>query len=290
MKTIMIYSAALLLGTAASAQSPANEKPDSLHIHIVQQKNGKHVVIDTVVAASQQEEISQYLQMRGIYLPAPPPVPDSANKMVMLHMQRFGTDSGMIFREIDGPPVLVDGMVFIDSDAPFPPPLPPMPPDALSPLESLESLPPMPPMPPMHEMRIYHAAPGDSALGFETIIICDSAAGKGAGRKCIVHTTAPGTPPPPPAKRREAPPAEMLTVFPNPSTGRITLSFEIPGPGKTIICITDANGKVVYREETGEQFAGKYVNEIDLSKNGKGIYNIEVRKADMILVRRVVVQ
>ena len=97
------------------------------------------------------------------------------------------------------------------------------------------------------------------------------------------------SPPSPPLKQGEAGTIQQMTVYPNPSGGNITIEFNIPGIAKTSISVTDMNGKEVYSENLGEAFAGPYKKEINLG-TVKGTYTVTVKKADTVLVKKVLVQ
>lgn len=315
MKTTFTLAAVLLLsGTAAAQQA----QPDSMRVHIIENKNGQLLEIDTVFPASGHAQFEAWLQAQGIELPPPPPP---------------GGNPVFFEQEIEGEPGARHAH----------PPHPPLPPMAHG--DSLH-----------HVMIIREMHEGDSTMVFvrthdgkqgepllrdpagrhmvirkgdsaqcrqmhrEVLIIDgDTTNGKKVQKVIIVHPAPPVPPAPPVAPGGEIPPVppvpplppvpaeqkkqdgqkqaprvapagELMTVFPNPSTGNITLTFELPGKGKTNIRITDLNGKTVYEEQLGEAYSGRYTKDIDLSKYGKGIYMVEVRKADNVLVKKVVVE
>ena len=59
--------------------------------------------------------------------------------------------------------------------------------------------------------------------------------------------------------------------------------------GTKILAITDMNGKIVYTEQLGTS-TEKLSKEIDLSKNAKGMYNVEVDKGGNVIVKRISVE
>lgn len=74
----------------------------------------------------------------------------------------------------------------------------------------------------------------------------------------------------------------LLSVFPNPTTGYIKITYasttECPpaGWGGTLhVNIINENGKTVF-SETIYDFEDEYIREVDLSKEFKGLYIIEV--------------
>ena len=99
---------------------------------------------------------------------------------------------------------------------------------------------------------------------------------------------APATAKKTPDVKQVSSPDEMV-VYPNPSSGHITIDVNMPGKGKADLTITDMNGKVVYSEQLPET-DGKISKEIDLSKNGKGMYSIRLSKGGKVIVEQVVVE
>lgn len=81
---------------------------------------------------------------------------------------------------------------------------------------------------------------------------------------------------------------EKMNFYPNPNNGKFNLSYELDTKGKTTVSIYDESGKKVYFEELSE-FTGKYEMEIDLSKDGKGIYFINVNQDKKSLTKKVIV-
>src|SRR6267378_4079780 len=67
----------------------------------------------------------------------------------------------------------------------------------------------------------------------------------------------------------------MLNVFPNPASKNITIIFSTSTKNKLLLKITNELGETIF-SETKKDFSGKYVNTIDLSKQPKGIYFVEM--------------
>jgi hypothetical protein len=65
---------------------------------------------------------------------------------------------------------------------------------------------------------------------------------------------------------------EDLSVYPNPSSGLISLSTTFKG--KTLIIVTNITGEIVYNEEVQISSSSKVT--IDLSKQSNGVYLVKV--------------
>jgi len=80
-----------------------------------------------------------------------------------------------------------------------------------------------------------------------------------------------------------------MVVFPNPSRGKFNLIFENEYTGKLFINIKDLSGKTIrqYYADKNESF---YLEEIDLSKFGKGIYFIDVNYNDKKEIVKLVIE
>jgi len=72
-----------------------------------------------------------------------------------------------------------------------------------------------------------------------------------------------------------------IQIYPNPSTG----VFTVQGKNITKITITDLNGKTILVIKDITEF-----NNIDLSKQAKGIYMVKILKNDNIIMEKVVIE
>ncbi|MBA3970987.1 MAG: T9SS type A sorting domain-containing protein [Bacteroidetes bacterium] len=77
-------------------------------------------------------------------------------------------------------------------------------------------------------------------------------------------------------------------VFPNPTPGIFQLIFSSSFKGNAIINVIDSKGIKVYNS-TVSSFSENFQKEIDLSKNSKGIYLIEIITDDKRIVKRIIV-
>ena len=80
-----------------------------------------------------------------------------------------------------------------------------------------------------------------------------------------------------------------LEVYPNPSEGVFTVSFEQNNKVNTSIVVTDISGKTVYTEQLGD-FSGKYKKEINLNEFGSGTYLINVQSGKDTKTTKVIVK
>jgi hypothetical protein len=74
-----------------------------------------------------------------------------------------------------------------------------------------------------------------------------------------------------------------INVFPNPSTGKITVRFDADFNG-AVVQVYSLNGEMVT-----ETHVTNSEMEIDLSKKAKGAYFIQVTKGDLPLMNKKVV-
>lgn len=287
MKKILLTAAACIAGFfCLHAQSPNH---DSIHIHVIKNQNGNILEIDTAVAAGQAENLAQWMSAQGIEM-APMPGQADSMQMMFVEVQELMSDSAdveMLMRIPMPPPC---------------PPLPPLPPgeapEAPEMMMIINEAPPAPGAEPVKIVRVVKALPpGEPGNeNRQVIVLCDSTQKNTTVKRMVVVTEdiSPARVPAPPAppataEKKTTLATELMTVYPNPTDGNITLSFEIPGTGKTYITITDVNGKLVYEEQLGEAFSGRYKKEINIG-TAKGSYFIEVKKAGTVLVKTVLVQ
>lgn len=289
MKTTFLTAATLFcIAGAGSLQAQTASQPDSIRVQIVKNINGNELQIDTAVPVAQQQSLMTWLSSQGIEMTIPGiPGDTMLHKMIMITMDGDSMNPNSSMRMIPPPPKpgepagMKRMMVISDENGEtqvitLPPAVP--------------QLPGAPPAPP--------AMPSCPAKGENTTVIVmrDS-----TGKETVIHKqviimdskdgNAPQSPaaPPAPALKKAGSDGNEINVYPNPTEGHITLSFHLEGTGKTNIRITDMNGKIVYEEQLGEAYSAPYSKEIDLG-GGKGMYTIEVRKGDNVLVRKVMVQ
>jgi hypothetical protein len=74
-------------------------------------------------------------------------------------------------------------------------------------------------------------------------------------------------------------------IFPNPSDGQFSFSFTTT-PGPLFVSITDAQGKVVFREQN-ENTTGYYIRNIDIKDRPQGNYIISVTQDDKVFTQQI---
>lgn len=76
-----------------------------------------------------------------------------------------------------------------------------------------------------------------------------------------------------------------LTLFPNFSSGKISLSFNLASKGNTKVTILDSDLKQLFKDEANG-FSGNYIKQIDLPKNG--VYYITVSQNGNWFIRKLI--
>ncbi|MCB9232072.1 MAG: T9SS type A sorting domain-containing protein [Bacteroidia bacterium] len=78
-----------------------------------------------------------------------------------------------------------------------------------------------------------------------------------------------------------------LSVFPNPSAGKISISFQSPAHASLDLQILDPMGKLLWQAH--ENHARELHKQVDLSHLSAGIYFLKISSADRQMVRRLVI-
>ena len=86
----------------------------------------------------------------------------------------------------------------------------------------------------------------------------------------------------------EASETQALHVYPNPSSGKITVNFKPDSKKKSQLKITDESGKIIYTEEI--KTASEFTHEIDLGNEAKGIYFVELIQGKNKYVNRIMLK
>jgi len=85
---------------------------------------------------------------------------------------------------------------------------------------------------------------------------------------------------------------EGIDVYPNPTNGFITVSFNDTCKGtcsdKYVMNVMDITGKLVF-STTLVAIAGLNLYEIDLSKEGKGIYLLKIKNDDIKEQKKIII-
>ncbi|WP_299818701.1 S8 family serine peptidase [uncultured Pontibacter sp.] len=82
--------------------------------------------------------------------------------------------------------------------------------------------------------------------------------------------------------------ANGLKVYPNPNTGKFTVSFAVATPDKVKVVLVNSIGKVVF-ENTQSRASGTHDQQVNLSNLSTGVYILQVHTNGKVLTRKVVV-
>jgi hypothetical protein len=80
-----------------------------------------------------------------------------------------------------------------------------------------------------------------------------------------------------------------LKAYPNPNTGRFTISFTAGEAGKVSVRLVSALGQVLL-EDTQHNFSGNYERQVNMENAPKGVYILQVSLHDQTITRKVVIQ
>ena len=76
------------------------------------------------------------------------------------------------------------------------------------------------------------------------------------------------------------------TIFPNPSTGTFSLSFELLNLREVKLTIVNLSGETVLHNDLG-MIAGKFNKTIDASHLSEGVYLIKLAVGDRIYYNKI---
>ncbi|MCD6064286.1 MAG: hypothetical protein K0R82_2197 [Flavipsychrobacter sp.] len=82
---------------------------------------------------------------------------------------------------------------------------------------------------------------------------------------------------------------EDLILYPNPTSGRFTLRFNSVSVPSVSISVTNVTGQQIWSEVSGHS-GGRFMKEIDLGAQARGVYFVEVDAGGIKAKRRVVIQ
>jgi PKD repeat protein len=86
----------------------------------------------------------------------------------------------------------------------------------------------------------------------------------------------------------EAALAASFQAYPNPTRGKVALSFSLMYSNAATIEIMDLSGRVVWVESA--EVNGTYHKELDLSSYAAGVYLVRVSSEDGVVARRLIVE
>jgi hypothetical protein len=82
----------------------------------------------------------------------------------------------------------------------------------------------------------------------------------------------------------------QLDIFPNPSSGPLTIAGELPQASELILQVMDMNGRVCYSQDLGNQSAGAFRYDFPEGILAQGVYQFSLSSREGRSVRRIIVQ
>ncbi len=80
-----------------------------------------------------------------------------------------------------------------------------------------------------------------------------------------------------------------LKVYPNPSDGKLSISFKSVSKGDVKVSVTDSNGKEVFTQSV-KDFKGEYFQQIDITDKGKGAFYVKITSGDDTISKKILVE
>ena len=80
-----------------------------------------------------------------------------------------------------------------------------------------------------------------------------------------------------------------VSAYPNPTSGKLTISFTLKSKGDTDVKLINSTGAIIYKESLPD-FTGEYNKGIDLATNSKGVYYLVVTQGKQVLTKKIVLQ
>ena len=81
--------------------------------------------------------------------------------------------------------------------------------------------------------------------------------------------------------------SQSLTIYPNPSTGKFRVEFDVEGLNNVSITVFTIQGQEVYRSNK-TKVSGRYTEAIDISRNSEGIYFVQISVNEKSSIKKVV--
>ncbi len=81
--------------------------------------------------------------------------------------------------------------------------------------------------------------------------------------------------------------SRSLDIYPNPSSGKVNVSFETAGSEGAVLIITDLSGKIV-QQINATDLNGRFNDQLDISSLARGTYMLRIESGEMATVRRIV--
>ena len=93
-----------------------------------------------------------------------------------------------------------------------------------------------------------------------------------------------------PEEVQETPSEDKVRIIPNPATNYVNLSFVPASTGSFKIALFTIDGKKVFETNNGICEAGiKYLKKIDVSKLKSGVYMVQLKSTDKIIIKKIII-
>ena len=80
-----------------------------------------------------------------------------------------------------------------------------------------------------------------------------------------------------------------FTVYPVPSSGNVSLEFNLLEDTELSLQVFSLNGQVLYQEILHES-SGSYIHKFDLSHLSDGMYMLQIKNQDFVETRKIQIQ
>ncbi|MBW7468424.1 hypothetical protein ABID22_002836 [Pontibacter aydingkolensis] len=81
---------------------------------------------------------------------------------------------------------------------------------------------------------------------------------------------------------------QPVSVYPNPTTGKVYIQMEMPSKSAVEVRITDVSGRVIYSKAYQQQL--KLEETLQLDKQPRGVYLLQITTSEGVIQRRIVLQ
>lgn len=82
----------------------------------------------------------------------------------------------------------------------------------------------------------------------------------------------------------------QLQIFPNPSSGPITITGDLPQQSELMLQVLDMNGRVCFTQNIGDQPAGAFRYDLPEGTLSQGVYQLSLSSGEGRSVRRIVIE
>ncbi len=80
-----------------------------------------------------------------------------------------------------------------------------------------------------------------------------------------------------------------INIYPNPTAGKLSVSFEVENTEKINIIVSDISGRQIIRKEY-TSFSGNFHQEFDLSEYSEGTYLLNIQKGNETITRKILLK